>query len=65
MVTEIYVLVMMVFSTNGIAINNIPGFVSLESCEREGKKGEAIIKDTARHYRYVCIKQEFKTDTEE
>lgn len=64
MVTEIYVLVMMLYSTNGIAVNNVPGFATEQSCEREGKRGEAIVKDTARHYRYVCLRQEFKTDLE-
>lgn len=65
MITEIFVLVMMLYYTNGIAVHNVPGFGTLESCEREGKKGEAIVKDTARHYRYVCLRQEFHVQKED
>ena len=68
MVTEMFVLVMYIFASgtsSGVTLHSIAGFSTEESCVREGKLGNLLVKDTTKQYRFVCMRQEFRTQEEE
>lgn len=68
MTTEMFVLVMYIFASGtsaGVTLHSIPGFTTEESCVREGKLGSVLVRDSTKQYRFVCMRQEFRTQEEE
>jgi hypothetical protein len=55
-----FVLVMYIYAGvlargDSVAIHSVP-MPSMEACQREGKRGEELVKGSAKDYRFVCLK---------
>lgn len=55
-----FVLVMYIYAGafakgDSVAMFSVP-MASLEACQREGPKGEALVRGSAKEYRFLCLK---------
>lgn len=42
---------------DSVTITNIDGFSSQQVCEVAGKQSEALVKNSAKDFRFVCVKK--------
>lgn len=53
----IFIYTGMFAKSDSVALTNIPGFTSEASCIAAAEKSKNFVKDTAKEFRFTCVKQ--------
>jgi len=42
---------------DGVALNSVDGFSTLESCQKAGQEGNPLVGGTVKEYKFVCLQK--------